>query len=129
DDEHVLVLLCHHIASDGWSMGVLMADLAAAYAARRAGGGPGWAGLAVPDADYALWQRGLLGSEADGGGGGGGGGGQGGRGQGGGGGRGGGGWGGPGWRGPGWRGWGRVGQQRAGRAGGVLAAGAGRAAR
>ncbi len=40
DDEHVLVLLCHHIASDGWSMEILMADLAAAYQARRGGGGP-----------------------------------------------------------------------------------------
>ena len=27
-DEHVLVLLCHHIAVDGWSMQVLMGDLA-----------------------------------------------------------------------------------------------------
>src|SRR5262249_7298741 len=57
--EHVLVLLCHHIASDGWSMQVLMADLAGAYAARRAGREPGWAGLPVQYADYALWQRDL----------------------------------------------------------------------
>jgi len=64
--EHVLLLLCHHIASDGWSMEILMADLAAAYQARRAGRAPGWAPLPVQYADYALWQRDLLGGDPDG---------------------------------------------------------------
>ena len=66
DDEHVLVLLCHHIASDGWSMQIMMADLGTAYAARRDGRQPDWPDLPVQYADYALWQRELLGRDAAG---------------------------------------------------------------
>jgi Condensation domain len=54
----------HHIISDGWSMGVLVREVAALYEAFGRGGESPLAELPVQYADYALWQRGWLRGEA-----------------------------------------------------------------
>lgn len=62
-DEHVLALVAHHIACDGWSKAVLLDELGQAYAALRDGRAPTLPKLPVDYADYALWQRARLSGE------------------------------------------------------------------
>ncbi|XTZ13627.1 amino acid adenylation domain-containing protein [Micromonospora echinospora] len=65
DDEHLLILVIHHIAGDGGAWAPLTRDVSYAYRARVAGHPPQWADLPIQYADYALWQRELLGDLGD----------------------------------------------------------------
>ncbi|KFN01510.1 non-ribosomal peptide synthetase [Bacillus clarus] len=62
-DEHVLLILLHHIVGDGWSLHPLTRDFASAYRARCQCETVQWNPLPVQYADYALWQQQLLGDE------------------------------------------------------------------
>ncbi|HEY7768488.1 amino acid adenylation domain-containing protein [Longimicrobium sp.] len=63
-EEHVLLLMMHHIVSDGWSMGVFFRELSALYEAFREGRESPLPELPVQYADYAVWQREQLAGEA-----------------------------------------------------------------
>ncbi|HEX3525463.1 MAG TPA: amino acid adenylation domain-containing protein, partial [Thermoanaerobaculia bacterium] len=64
EEEHVVFFNMHHIASDGWSMGVLVRELGTLYEAYRAGKASPLEPLRVQYADYAHWQRQWLQGEA-----------------------------------------------------------------
>ena len=57
DQQHIALLTFHHIVSDGWSMGVLVKEVAALYNAYSQGQESPLAELPVQYADYAVWQR------------------------------------------------------------------------
>ncbi|MFL1501830.1 amino acid adenylation domain-containing protein [Pseudomonas sp. S191] len=56
-DEHVLVLVLHHIVSDGWSMQVMVDELVQMYVAYSQGKDVQLPALPIQYPDYALWQR------------------------------------------------------------------------
>ncbi|WP_407321993.1 amino acid adenylation domain-containing protein [Serratia marcescens] len=57
DEEHLFLLTCHHIISDGWSTGILLRELGALYGALRRGDADPLPPLTLQYADYAAWQR------------------------------------------------------------------------
>lgn len=60
EEDHVLVLVAHHIACDGWSKGLLVSELSTVYDALCAGVEPALAELGIEYADFAVWQRRVL---------------------------------------------------------------------
>jgi amino acid adenylation domain-containing protein len=56
-DEHLLLLVLHHIVADGWSMGVLVSELAQLYRAALEDREAALPALPIQYADYAAWQR------------------------------------------------------------------------
>ncbi|MFE2163954.1 amino acid adenylation domain-containing protein [Streptomyces sp. NPDC059447] len=62
--EHLLVIVAHHIAFDGWSVGVFWREFFAAYRARTVAGAEPLPELAVSYRDFASWQRDRLGDDA-----------------------------------------------------------------
>lgn len=57
DAEHALMLVMHHIASDGWSMGILYRELGLCYDAYHQGRRPLLPALEIQYADFATWQQ------------------------------------------------------------------------
>ena len=57
EDEHLLLIVQHHIISDGWSIGVMIKELCTLYRAFVSGQADPLPPLPVQYADYAVWQR------------------------------------------------------------------------
>jgi len=64
-NEHVLLFTMHHIASDGWSMGVLIKELVSLYEGHCLGIQIDLPELPIQYADYAAWQRSKSGDLAE----------------------------------------------------------------
>ncbi|HVU95545.1 MAG TPA: amino acid adenylation domain-containing protein, partial [Puia sp.] len=57
EQEHILVLVLHHIAADGWSVGILINELTSLYSAAVTGRPADLQPLPIQYRDYAAWQR------------------------------------------------------------------------
>jgi len=57
EDEHLLLVNMHHIISDGWSIGVMLGEVARLYASFQQGEPPDLPPLPIQYADFAAWQR------------------------------------------------------------------------
>jgi amino acid adenylation domain-containing protein len=57
DQDYIFALIVHHIAIDGWSVKLLMRELALHYTAAIEGRSPSLPDLPVQYADFAVWQR------------------------------------------------------------------------
>lgn len=57
DDVHVLLIITHHIASDGWSMSVMVRELGILYTSFAHGDTPELPSLPIQYADFAAWQN------------------------------------------------------------------------
>ncbi len=63
NDEHMLLISMHHIASDGWSRAIFWRELGQAYTRRVKGQAPDWTPLPIQYSDYSEWQRRWLSGE------------------------------------------------------------------
>ena len=63
-EKHVLLLTVHHIAADGWSFGIILREISIAYASFVRGADPSLPELPIQYADFSVWQRDSLTSDA-----------------------------------------------------------------
>jgi hypothetical protein len=56
-EEHILIVNMHHIASDGWSRGILVKEFSVLYSSYVKGEPDPLPALSIQYADYAHWQR------------------------------------------------------------------------
>ncbi|MEP6707581.1 MAG: amino acid adenylation domain-containing protein, partial [Pyrinomonadaceae bacterium] len=57
EEEHILLLVMHHVVADDWSMGILFNELSALYEDFATGRGPALPPLMIQYPDFAIWQR------------------------------------------------------------------------
>ncbi len=63
EDDAAVLITVHHVVADGWSVGILVREVSALYAAHAGGGDARLPDLPVQYADFAAWQRARLSGE------------------------------------------------------------------